>query len=85
MKVIMPDVLQSYTRAREVEASGTSVLAVFDDLDRQFPGLRFRVINELDELRPNIKVFINGERTLDLSMPVEAGDELFIMQALSGG
>ena len=85
MKVIIPDVLQSYTGAREVTATGDTLAAVFDDLDRQFPGMRFRVINELDTLRPNIKVFINGTRRTDLTDSIEDDDEVFIMQALSGG
>lgn len=85
MKVIIPDVLQSYTGAREVMASGDSVAAVFDSLDEQFPGIRFRVINELCELRPHIKVFINGEKITSLSVKLEPDDEVFIMQALSGG
>lgn len=85
MKVIIPDALKSYTKVKEVTASGATISHVFDDLDRQFPGLRFRVINELDELRPNIKVFINGERRMSLDAPISEDDELFIMQALSGG
>ena len=57
----------------------------YDDLERRFPGVRFRVINELDELRPNIKVFVNRERITDLGASVGHNDEVFIMQALSGG
>ncbi len=85
MKVIVPDALQSYTNAKEVDANGNTVMQVFDDLEDQFPGMRFRVINELDKLRPNFKLFINGELTKELSAPISATDELFIMQALSGG
>lgn len=85
MKVIVPDVLQSYTRAREVVADGNTIAEVFDDLEVRFPGIRFRVINELEELRPNIKVFVNGERVLSLASRVQAKDEVFLMQALSGG
>lgn len=85
MKVLIPDVLQSYTRAKEVDANGSTVMEVFDDLEDQFPGMRFRVINELDKLRPNFKLFINGELTRELSALIGATDELFIMQSLSGG
>ena len=85
MKVIIPDVLQSYTGAKEVTAVGNTIADVFDDLEAQFPGIRFRVINELQELRPNIKLFVNGTRELSLSVPIAETDELFIMQALSGG
>lgn len=85
MKVIIPDALQSYTGAREVNASGKTILTVFDDLESQFPGIRFRVINELDALRPNFKLFINGDLEKNLTTAIGATDELFIMQALSGG
>ena len=85
MKVIIPDVLQSYTKSREVECRGENILAVFESLEGQFPGIRFRVINEQDELRPHFKLFINSVRCQDLSHPISATDELFIMQALSGG
>ena len=85
MKVIIPDVLQSYTGAHEIESTGKCVAEVFDDMDTRFPGIRFRVINELDELRPHIKLFINGERTTSLDAALTAEDELSIMQALSGG
>ncbi len=85
MKVIIPDVLQSYTGAHEIDGVGNSIADVFDDMEARFPGIRFRVINELDELRPHIKLFINGERTTTLDAALTEDDELFIMQALSGG
>lgn len=85
MKVLIPDVLQSYTNAREVVATGDSIIEIFDDLEHQFPGFRFRIINELDQLRPHFKIFINGVLEKDLSRVISDTDELFIMQALSGG
>ena len=85
IKVIVPDALQSYTGSREVKARGGSILELFDDLETQFPGIRFRVINELDQLRPNFKLFINGVLEKNLTAAVSETDELFIMQALSGG
>lgn len=86
MKVIMPDVLQIYTdHQRVVELDAPSVGALFRSLDDRFPGLRFRVINELDELRPHIKVFVNSELVRDLASPLTPGDEVMIVQALSGG
>lgn len=85
MKVLVPDVLQSYTGGREVEAMGTTVDAVLFDLDRQFPGLRFRIVNELDQLRPHIRLFVNRTLARTLTTPLDDRDELLIVQALSGG
>ncbi|HJN51095.1 MAG: MoaD/ThiS family protein [Pseudomonadales bacterium] len=86
MKVIIPDVLQSYTdRQRIVEAGGRDLNALFDQMDGRFPGMRFRVINELDQLRPHIKVFVNRELVRDLDTRLGPDDEIQIVQALSGG
>jgi hypothetical protein len=55
------------------------------DLDRQYPGLRFRVIDEQDRVRPHMRFFVNGEQVLDLSHPLQSTDTVQIVQALSGG
>jgi sulfur-carrier protein len=86
MKVIVPSQLRGYTAGKsEVEASGTTVADVLVDLDRQFPGFRFRVIDEQDRVRRHIILFVGGERTDDLSLTVPRGAELHIVGALSGG
>ena len=55
------------------------------DLDRQFPGLRFRVVDEQDQLRPHMKVFVDQDSVRDLDTPVTDAGEVTLMQALSGG
>ncbi|HXW65485.1 MAG TPA: MoaD/ThiS family protein [Burkholderiaceae bacterium] len=85
MNVLIPAPLRSYSRHRRVEAVGSSLAEVLADLDRQFPGIRFRMINEQERMRPHIRFFVNGAQTFDLSLPLRATDELVIVQALSGG
>ena len=85
MKVLIPSPLLSYTHAREVEASGTTLTALLADLDRQYPGLRFRVINEQDQMRPHMRFFINGEQVFDMTHPLRPTDAVYLVQALSGG
>jgi molybdopterin converting factor small subunit len=86
MQVLIPTPLRSYTREqRLVEANGATLADVLADLDRQYPGIRFRMINEQDRMRPHIRFFVNREQVFDLARPLAAGDELFIVQALSGG
>jgi len=85
MKVIVPSPLVSYTREREVEASGRTLAEVVADLDRRYPGLRFRMIDEQDRLRPHVRLFVNGEQARDLATALGPGDEVQIVQALSGG
>ncbi len=85
MKVIVPSPLLSYTREREVEASGRTLAELMTDLDRRYPGLRFRMVDEQDRLRPHIRLFVNGEQARELGTAVGPGDEVQIVQALSGG
>lgn len=86
MKVRIPSPLRSYTGERAVvDGFGTTVGAVLLDLDRQFPGIRFRMIDEQDRVRKHMKVFVNDESVRDLDAVVTDADDITIVQALSGG
>jgi len=86
MRVIVPTQLRGYTDGKsEVSAVGATLAEVLVDLDRQFPGFRFRVIDEQDRVRRHVILFLGGEREDDLASPIPAGAELQIVGALSGG
>lgn len=85
MRVLIPSPLRSYTDSREVEASGATVAQVLDDLERRYPGIRFRMIDEQECVRRHIRFFVNGEQVFELSRRLDGADELVIVQALSGG
>jgi molybdopterin converting factor small subunit len=86
MRVRVASALRSYTEgASSVEASGATIAEVLADLDRQFPGIRFRVVDEQNRLRRHMKVFVNSDAVRDLSTAVAPDDEVTLMQALSGG
>ena len=86
VKVLIPSPLRSYTGERpEVQAAGASLAAILADLDRRYPGIRFRMIDEQDAIRRHIRVFVNGDEVRTLQTPVRAADEILIVQALSGG
>ncbi len=86
MKVFIPTPLRSYCGERnEVEASGATLAQMLADLDRRYPGIRFRMIDEQDAIRRHIRIFVNGEQIQGLDVPLRAGDQVTILQALSGG
>lgn len=85
MKISIPGPLLSYTQERHVEASGTTLAEVLADLERQYPGLRFRVIDEQDKVRAHMRFFVNGEQIFDVAHPLCPSDEVSLVQALSGG
>ena len=86
MKVRIPTPLRSYTDQQTVvDAAGTTVAELLHDLDRQFPGLRFRMVDEQDRLRKHMKIFLDDESIRDLDAPLGSVQEVTIVQALSGG
>ena len=85
MQVLIPGALRSYTRVSPVQATGDTLLALFADLDRRYPGLRFRVVDEQDQLRANMRVFVNGLGVRDLTHALHDDDAVAIVLALSGG
>jgi sulfur-carrier protein len=86
VQVRIPTPLRSYTGgATYVEATGTTLDELLRDVDRQCPGLRFRVVDEQGVLRRHMNVFLNQEKVRDLSLPVVESDDVVLMQALSGG
>jgi molybdopterin converting factor small subunit len=85
MKVLIPSPLLSYTKKGEVEATGATIAELIADLDRQYPGLRFRVIDEQDQMRAHMRFFVNGEQVFDMTRSLRPTDAVQIVQALSGG
>jgi molybdopterin converting factor small subunit len=78
--------LRSYTDGRAVvDARGGTVREVLADLDRHHPGMRFRMIDEQDRIRPHIRIFVNHEAVDSLDARVNANDVVHLICALSGG
>jgi len=86
VKVFIPTPLRSYTGGRsDVEAAGATLAEVMTDLDRRFPGIRFRMVDEQDAIRRHIRVWVKKDEARTLDVPVKDTDEVIIFQALSGG
>lgn len=78
--------LRSYTGgASTVQATGATLTEVLADLERRFPGIRFRMIDEQDRIRRHIRLFVNTREANALSEPVTARDTVHLVCALSGG
>lgn len=86
MRVLIPTPLYSYTGgAQYVDADGATLGELLDDLDRRYPGIRFRMVDEQGAVRRHMRVFVNGEQVFDLARPLRPDDAVNIVQALSGG
>ena len=86
--VRIPPTLRSETAgAREVEARGTTVRELLDDLMGRFPALRGQLLAD-DELVPFVNVYVEGEdvRTKDgLETSVQDDSTVIVLPAMAGG
>ena len=70
------------------EVAGATVREVIAELDKRYPGLALYVVDETGRLRRHVNIFVRDEPICDReaqSDAVSPGDEVFILQALSGG
>ena len=78
--------LRAYTHGKaDVQADGRTLADLMADMDRRYPGIRFRVVDEQDHIRPHVNFFVQGSPTRDLGTLVPPGAEVLILGALSGG
>jgi molybdopterin synthase sulfur carrier subunit len=85
MKVRIPTHLRSYTGLAEVEATGSTLAEALGDLERRYPGFRFRIVDEQDDIREHIKIFVNQKQVHSLALETRPDDVIQIVAALSGG
>jgi molybdopterin synthase sulfur carrier subunit len=94
LAVLVPGLLRSYTAGADrvgveiPDAPGGAPPTLGDGvaaLDRAFPGLRFRIIDEQGRIRPHIKLFLDGVQARELGAPLPPAATLMIVGALSGG
>lgn len=82
--VILPPHLRSYAAgAAEVHADGATLGEVLADLESRYPGMRVRIIDEQEHIRPHVECFVSGVQVHDLAAPVIGDVE--IAAALPGG
>ena len=74
--------------AREVDATGSTIGEVLDQLVGTFPSLRDQLFTEDGELNRFVNVYLNGQdvRYLDgRSTAVDDRDEVRLLPAMAGG
>lgn len=87
-RVSFTENLRRHLPVPPVEAEGSTVRELLDDVFRTNPPLRSYLLDDQGRVRRHVNVFINTRPISDrvrLSDPVSASDEVFVFQALSGG
>jgi molybdopterin synthase sulfur carrier subunit len=87
--VRIPTPLRAVTKgAGEVYGDGANIQELIEDLERQYPGLRERLVEERGELRRFINIYVNQEDIRFLhgkGTSLKDGDEVSIVPAIAGG
>jgi sulfur-carrier protein len=87
--VRIPTPLRALTKgAAEVQADAANVNDLIEVLERQFPGLKERLVEDGGELRRFINIYINQEDIRFLqgaTTTLKQGDEVSIVPAIAGG
>ncbi|PYM89830.1 MAG: molybdopterin synthase sulfur carrier subunit [Candidatus Rokuibacteriota bacterium] len=87
--VRIPTPLRTITKGNaEIQAKGDTVGSLVADLERQFPGLKERLLDESGELRRFINIYVNQEDIRFLQAQkttLKDGDEVSIVPAIAGG
>jgi molybdopterin synthase sulfur carrier subunit len=80
--------LQRHIACPPSEATGATVREVLEAVFAANPTARGYILDDQGALRKHMIVFVNGEQIRDragLSDSVGPGDQVYVMQALSGG
>lgn len=87
--VYIPGILRKTAGNKSrVTASGSTVRALIDALEREYPGMRFHLCYETGELRTYVNIFLNREniRSLHgLDTPLSHGATIHILPSVAGG
>lgn len=89
--VVLPRALYPFARGNStlvVDGSCTSVADTLSAVGKQWPGVLDRVMTEQGEVREHVNIFV-GEESIrfanGLATPVDDGDTIMIVAAVSGG
>lgn len=89
VKVRIPAPLQKLTQNKqEVEASAANIKELISDLEKQFPGIKARLLDENGKIRRFINFYVNDEDIRFLKQdetPLSEGNEVSIIPAIAGG
>lgn len=86
VRVRVAPLLYSYTGGEKwIEIEGNTAGEAIASLDRRFPGIAFRIVDEQGCVRPHINIFLGEQSVRDLETAVAEGNEIYIVGALSGG
>jgi len=86
VRVRIAALLHSYTGGLKIiEVEASTIGEAIATLDRRFPEIAFRIVDEQEQIRPHMNIFLGEEKVRDIAASIEGTAEIYIVGALSGG
>jgi sulfur-carrier protein len=89
VQIYVPYPLRELTKGLgTVELRANNLASAIDELNRRYPGLAYRVLDDQGRLRRFVNVFVNDESVSDRApseVPLHPGDEVTILPSVAGG
>jgi molybdopterin synthase sulfur carrier subunit len=89
IRVRIPTPLRRLTQNQsDVEACGSTIQELIDDLDSRYSGIKERLLDESGEVRRFVNIYVNEEDIRFLEgkqTPLKEGDSISIIPAIAGG
>ncbi len=89
VQVYLPYALRAFTKGIEtVELRATDLAEAIAELNRRFPGLGYRILDDQGRLRRYVNAFVNDDPVSHLSpseVSLHAGDLVTILPSIAGG
>ena len=86
--VRLDGMLSAFVAKRLLDTHATTVEALIDELEGEFPKLRHRLRDETRVMRPFVRVYVNGEEIRELAgvrTPLAPNDSVEILHSIQGG
>ena len=87
-RIVFTPQLRRFTATPDVSSSAATLRALLDDAFAHNPKLRGYVLDDQGHVRPNVVIFIDGQRSRDrtgLADALAPDSTVHVLQALSGG
>ncbi len=80
-----PALKRYFPQLTSVEVEANTVAEIVERVETAFPGMKSYLTDDTGAVRPHVNIFVGETLSSALTDAVAPTDEIFIMQAISGG
>jgi len=85
IRVVVTRQIERYVACPPAEVEAGDLRGALEEVFACTPKLRSYVVDERGRLRKHVRLFVNGAAADGLDQRLSSGDEVYVMQSLTGG